>query len=153
MARNPGADNDGIRPAIRQRERVRGLRIRPRGHAETKTFLVGGDITTGMYIPPFFAAVNPHDEDGDNAWPNMPEFKTIYRLRGILNTGLVTIEWTLNGSIFATQDLSTVAATGVVTLDSPGIELAEGDMIQPTIADDSGAADMAACVVILTSPS
>lgn len=146
MARNPGADNDGVRPHIRQREKVRALRIRPRAQSGTRNFIVGGgaDIVVGMVIPPYFTALNADDAT--------PEWKTLLGFFGfLLTSGTCTVEWLFNEATVVATHALTTTPPGEFTLATP-IELAHGDTLRPTISAASGAVDLACAAIIGTSP-
>lgn len=143
MARNPGADNDGIRPVIRQREKVRALRIRPHAHTESKTFIIGAAIVDGMDIPPFKVGINADD--------NAPEWKYLYSVICELTVGSCTVDWLVNGSSVWSQAVTTVSSEEQV---APAIELAHGDRVTVLISDASvDASGLSACAVMVTSPS
>lgn len=125
-----------------QREQVRELRLRSRGHTETKTFIVGGTpIVAGMYIPPLYVGI---DSDGET-----PEWKRLYGFRAHLFAGTATIHWYLNNDLVATQDITT-DPTNLVEITAP-LDLADGDRVRPYPADASSDAEGLAGAVIFTT--
>lgn len=91
MASGPDPSDDFVRRFARLEEEVRKLRIRPKAHTETKTYIVGGDIDTGLYVPPVFINVDPDEES--------PEWKRLVSFHGILATGEISVRWELNGDV------------------------------------------------------
>jgi hypothetical protein len=131
-------------------EKVRLEKIRRKGHTETKTFIIGGDIYFDLYIPPFFIGVNA---DGDT-----PEFKYIHGFRGKVKVGNVSLEWqhvsaeTTEMTVVATQESITSTGTSdIVTSTLLPFKVADGDYLQPVIIDAFGpASDLAAAVIFTT---
>ncbi len=94
-----------------QQEQQRAKRIKPIRHCETKTFIVGGDITAGLYIPPVYLRFNVDDES--------PEWKRIVLFDGILRTGAITVNWELDGTVILNgMEIDTAGSTFGV-LDNP----------------------------------
>lgn len=146
MAANPGArprDDDMLRRLL---DDQRLQRVRRRGHTETKTFIVGGEISTPLYVPPFCVGVDT-DED-------TPEFKRIVAFRAVLRIGTCTITWTINGAtLHAGHDVTAAFGEFDVTLaDIDPYPVEDGQWIRPTFTAASGAFDLAAAVVFATSP-
>lgn len=71
MASGAGPSHDFVKRFERLEGQVRDMRVRPKAHTETKTFIVGGDIDNGLYVPPVFLNTNPDEES--------PEWKRIDR--------------------------------------------------------------------------
>lgn len=144
MGLNPARRYDYARREKRRNEEIRQLRTRPRGHAEAKTFLVSGDITAGLYVPPVFFANDP-----DNT---IPEIKLLYELRGVLRAGTCDVSWTHNGSSLAGADqtITTNPTDSIVTLTAPGERIAHGDYFQVTIVSATGASDLSLALFVVT---
>lgn len=139
MPRNP-ARPDLIGRLRRNSEEMRQQRIHPRGHTESKTFIVGGNISPVIYIPPFIVGINSDAET--------PEWKRLTGFAAILQAGSATIDWLVNGSPVT----ATLAATTTIdTADLPTpLLLAHGDTIQPVISAATGATALSAVAFIVT---
>jgi hypothetical protein len=145
MALRPPIDHAGR--LARLDDRVRRLEAHVKGHTETKTFLVPGAITAGLYVPPFWVGV---DTDG-----SIPEYKTIWAFRGILRVGGCSVQWLVNGvQVGTNHDVTTVANEFEVSIDPatwPAAILNDGDIIQPAFFEASlDAADFSGAVYMLT---
>jgi hypothetical protein len=128
-------------------ERVRRLELHARSHAEIKTFIIPGEITSGVYVPPFWVGV---DTDGDH-----PEFKTLYAFRGVMNIGSVTVQWLVNGVQVGDDHVITNLANEFEVIVDPALfpaaELSDGDVVQPSLVDATvGASDFSGAVYMLT---
>jgi hypothetical protein len=142
MGRVPQLD-DQVAVTRRHNRQIDDLRQRKRCHAESKTFLVPGDITAGLYVPPFFVAIDPDD--------NNPEWKTLYEFPGgVMRVGSCVVRWLLNSISVGSQNCTTTPNDDPFILDTP-IELTNGDYLQPEFLSASGdAVDFAGPVFILT---
>lgn len=149
MARVPrfGGEGDFLDRSRKQQEHVRQLRSQKRCHAESKTFIIPGDITDALYVPEFWVAINT---DGNN-----PEFKTIYALRGVLAAGTVTVQWLINGvQVGADHAVTTTPNEFEVLVDPddfPAANLSDGDTIRPAFLDSTGASDFSGSVAMMTT--
>lgn len=133
-----------VRRIVRVEEDIRRLKLRVDGHTETKTFVVSGGITVGLYIPPFFVGVSPDPDSG------LIESKVIYAVRGVLRTGVCTVNWLVNGEVVqAGHGITVDTYQGNLPL-ATALEVNDGDVVQPVIADATNAADLAAAVVMTT---
>lgn len=124
------------------------IRREPRWHAESKTFIVGGEadtavVTTSLLIPPTMVAISP---DGET-----PERKALYCVHGKLAAGTATIEFHLNDVLISGSELDITTAGEFVVVD-PLVELAHGDWIGVVVTAASGAAGLSAAFATLTSP-
>jgi len=145
MASNPGARRTDAQRIADLEEQLRRERIGRRGHTETKTFIIGGEISTPLYIPEFEIGV---DSDGDT-----PEFKRIIGFRGRLRVGTCTISWLLNESLLQEgHDITAVKNEFAIDLTDTPYAVQEGDDIRPTITAADGAVDLRATVVFATAP-
>lgn len=131
--------------------RVRRLE-RNRGHTESKTFIVGGEVDAGLYIPPYCLAVDPND--------NVPETKYLYAVTGNLREGSLTVSWFLNDleivntSVTAGFDAeANLIRIEDVTDDGEMIEVHSGDWLRPEVGTVTGAFDVSFSAWMLTSPA
>jgi hypothetical protein len=137
-------DNDFIKRFSRLEEQLRRDRTRRKGHAETKTFLAEGAIEAGRYIGPFFTGV---DLDGYT-----PEWKVIFGFQGVIRVGQCTVQWLLNGLQVGDDHLITATVNEHPVVLDDVVDLASGDIIQPSISAASvDAADLAAAVFMITA--
>lgn len=135
--------SDPITHAIRQEEKVRQLRIRPRGHAEAKTFIVPGAIEADMVIPPVFFALDP-----DNT---IPEVKSLYELRGMLSAGTADLTFTLNGVAIAGSDLTIdTDPTSAPVVLSPSVPIRHGDYVRVGVDAATSAEDLSLALFLVT---
>lgn len=123
---NPRDDADIIR---RLDEEVRQLRLRKRGHTETKTYVVGGSISSALYIPGFYVGL---DSDG-----NTPEGKFLIGFAGHLATGTNTGDWYLNGTPVYTGHAIDATPPNRVDLAVP-VAVADLDVIRFIVTDGTG---------------
>lgn len=146
MARVP-TFTDQIAVARRQREDIRQLRSRRRCHAESKTFIIPGALTTSLYVPPFWVAI---DVDGES-----PEYKTVYAFRAVLGAGTCTVQWLINGvQIGADHLVTTTANEHEVTIDPttwPAAVLQDGDIVRPVFSAVSGGGNFSGAVYMQTA--
>lgn len=152
MAKNPGRRLTDAQLFAREQDLARQQRVRRKGHAESKTFIAGGEITTPLYIPPLFIAVDP-----SAAYDPTPEFKRIVGFRALLRVGTCTIGWLHNESDFLATHLVTAALAEFdvnLNVDSgygAAVTVEDGDTIRPVIEAASGAFDLAAAVFMVTA--
>lgn len=142
---------DLVRLYIRLRRRVevleghvRWLRSQRKGHTETKTFIVGGDLDTDIEIPPFCVGI-----DADLY---TPEVKLLWGFRSRVRAGAVDLEWHLNDVLIAgSEQTATDSGVSEVVLTDP-IEVSDSDWVHPVIVDSSSGAHLSAAVVLVTMP-
>lgn len=139
---------DPIKRFARDEEDIRRLKLRqpPAGGvgSDTKTFIVGGTITTSLYIPRFYVSVNP---DGGT-----PEAKYLWGFWARLRLGSGTMSW-LHNELFVV-DHNVGDTTSLVALPAP-VALANGDTVGITFWDAStgpNATDLAAAAIIVPGP-
>lgn len=143
MSRVPGRKDFGRR-VKRSEEQQRKERALRRGHTESKTFIVGGTISPALYVPPFFVAVDYDDET--------PEWKTLNGFRAQLSAGTATLDWLVNGSVIASQNVTTNPAHAPIVLADP-LGLDTGDTIQIEVTAASLTAEnLAAAAIMVTAP-
>lgn len=158
MARVPkfGGEGDFIDRSRKQQEHVRQLRSQIHGHAESKTFIAAGEITSGLYVPPCFIAINPDGQTppltttSAGHYP-IPEWKQIYAFRGVLRVGTCTVQWLLNEVQVGDDHLITATVNEHPVYLDPPQELADGDVLRPYISAASvDAVDLAGSAAMLT---
>lgn len=148
MATGAGPSQDFVRRFERLEEHVRMLRIRPKAHTETKTFIVGGDIDSGLYVPPVFLNVNPDEES--------PEWKRLLSFHGILETGSIVAHWELNGdTVVDNHAITTTGSTGGTSTDietflSAELPELDGENWLRLIVDSGTGTNLAAAFTIVT---
>lgn len=149
MASGAGPSHDFVKRFERLEGQVRDMRVRPKAHTETKTFIVGGDIDNGLYVPPVFLNTNPDEES--------PEWKRIVSFHGILQTGSIVVHWELNGVTVVPGHA--ITSTGSTDGESADIiayygslpELVDGGENWLQVIVDSGSgANLAAAVMMVT---
>lgn len=133
MAANPGARKNFVERYARDQERARLARIRPRRRTETKTFIIGGDIDTGLYIPPVFLNLDPEDDTG--------EWKRLVSCHGILETGSILVSWDLGeDTVLSGHEITTTGSTGgdIEAFFGSVPEIVPESWLQPTVYSGSG---------------
>jgi hypothetical protein len=126
--------SDFIDELIELKKRVKALEQIAKGHTESKTFLVSNPdgITVGLYVPPAFVAVNPHD--------NLLERKFIVGMRGHIRVGTVQLDWAVNGTPLGSHEITDNPLHDPIDLDLDSVvEVFHGDMI--TIAVSSATSE------------
>lgn len=146
MARSP-ASPDILDQIRRLREEVRQLRLAVRPHAETKTFIVAGDIEFGLWIPPVLINANPDQES--------PETKRLLSFHGSVRTGSITLDWYLNEELLlAGHAVSTSGSTGGTSDDLIAaygeLPLLRGENWLRVAIASGTAADLAAAFTVIT---
>jgi hypothetical protein len=104
------APRDIVQRIIDVERVVDQLKQRARHHTETKTFIVGGEVTSSITVPPAVVNVNP---DGQSA-----ETKRLISFHGIATTGSLDVYWKLNGTTILTgHTIDTTGSTGGTRAD------------------------------------
>lgn len=139
MPRNPA--QLGLAGKLRRSGEIdRQIRVRPRGHTESKTFIVGAAISISTYIPPFFVGLD-HDD-------RTPEWKLLLGFAAQLRAGTATLSWLHNDvTILSGHPVSTSRQVRDLTLPR---ELAHGDTIRPVITASGSGSGLAAAAFIVT---
>lgn len=93
MARVPSIP-DLLRLINSLSERVRRLELRSSAHAEVRTFIVGGDLEPGLFVPWIQMGLDLDERS--------PETKELIYLRARTRLGEVTVTWELDDVEFYT---------------------------------------------------
>lgn len=125
----------------RLQEEVRQLRLKKRCHTESKNYIIGGAVDTGLSIPRFFVGVN--------ADSNSPEHKLLLGFWGTVESGSIVVDWYLNGSPVLTGHAIDTTGPNEALLTSP-ILMVNRDFLKPVITSGTGA-DLTAAAVFSTS--
>lgn len=126
-------------------DRVRRLELAVKNHTESKTFLVSGEVSSTVYVPPFCVGIDPDRF--------IPEEKHILAFRGVMGIGTATVAWLLNGDPIAgatSHELTTTYGENDITLAEP-LELTDGDWLQPVIVSASGDAESLAAAAVMAA--
>jgi hypothetical protein len=141
MAQQPPRDHaDRI---AKLEDRVRQLELRVRAHGGNKVYVVGGAITTAIYIPPIDMAVGAPDD-------TIPETREIVGFRGKLRVGTCATEWSLNGATITGSAQAIDTTWSTVLLDAP-VPVSDADEVSVLLTAASDDASDLSLTVLLAS--
>lgn len=138
---------DFLRRIQRLEEQMRLMAARRKGHSQDRTFIVGGEITPALYVPPMFIGINVDDLT--------PQWKTLTGFSAILRTGSATLRWQHNGVDIdgATAHNVSAVANPIVLTELQRVRLAHGDTVGFVIDSGDGAGDLSAAAFVATGSS